>query len=91
MEEAVHGCVCDLVFDLDEIGVSEWEDRKSMKVVVPTSMGRQRIHDEVNRNLKHITVITCVAMRGKYVILYIMMSQESDDSQRALRKKSIEF
>jgi hypothetical protein len=27
MEEAVQGCVRDLVFNLDELGVSEWEDR----------------------------------------------------------------
>jgi hypothetical protein len=34
MAGVVQGCIHDLVFNLDEIGVSEWEDRKSKKVVV---------------------------------------------------------
>jgi hypothetical protein len=39
MEEAVKSCSHDLVFNLDEVGagVSEWEDRKSKKVIVPTA------------------------------------------------------
>jgi hypothetical protein len=49
MEEAVQGCIGDLVFNLDEVGVgiSEWEDRKSKKVVVSTAMGRQTRHHGV--------------------------------------------
>jgi hypothetical protein len=41
IEEVMQSCVCELVFNLNEvgIGVSEWEDRKSKKVVVPTAMG----------------------------------------------------
>jgi hypothetical protein len=44
IEEAAHGCVRDLAFNLDEAGVSEWEDRKSKKVVIPTDMGNQVRH-----------------------------------------------
>jgi hypothetical protein len=62
MEEAVQGLVFDLVFNLDEVGVgvgvSEWEDPKSKKVIMPTAMSSQTIHHGVKRNLKHITVIT---------------------------------
>jgi hypothetical protein len=38
IEEAVQGCIDDLVFSLDEVGVSEWEDRKSKKVILPSAM-----------------------------------------------------
>jgi hypothetical protein len=31
----VQGCVTDLVFNLDEVGISDWEDRKGKKVGVP--------------------------------------------------------
>jgi hypothetical protein len=55
----VHGRVRDMAFTLD---------RKSKKVVMPTVMGDQAIHSGVNRNLKHITVITCVAASGEHVI-----------------------
>jgi hypothetical protein len=91
IEEAVHGCTRDLVFNLDEVGVSEWEDRKSKKVVVPLAMSSQIIHREVNRNLKHITVITCIATSGEHVIPYAITSQESDDLRKALRNKGIKF
>jgi hypothetical protein len=32
--EYVHGMKAELVFNLDEVGVSEWEDRKDKKVAV---------------------------------------------------------
>jgi hypothetical protein len=79
MEEAVPGSVGYLVFHLDEVGVSEWEDRKSKKAVVSTAMSSQKIHHGVNRTLKHIMVMTCVAASGKHVIPYIIRSQGSDD------------
>jgi hypothetical protein len=76
MEETVQGCIRDLVFAQDEVGVgvSEWEERKSKKVVVPTAMGSRTIYHGVNRNLKHITVMTCVARSGEHVIPYIITS-----------------
>jgi hypothetical protein len=89
MEEVVHGCVRDLVLNLDEVGVSEWEDRKSKKVVVPTAMSSQTFHHGVHRNLKHITIITCVAVSEEHVIPYTITSQESDDLRQTLRKKGI--
>jgi hypothetical protein len=33
----VHGCLAQLVFNLDEVGISDWEDRQSKKLVVPVS------------------------------------------------------
>jgi hypothetical protein len=35
LHDHVQGCVADLVFNLDEVGISDWEDRKTKKVVVP--------------------------------------------------------
>jgi hypothetical protein len=54
-------------------------------------MGSQTIHHGVNRNLQHVTVITCIAASGEHVISYIITSQESDDLQGALRSKGVEF
>jgi hypothetical protein len=49
MEEAVHVCVRDLVFNLDDERSRDFgEDRKSKKVVVPTAMGSQTIHHGIN-------------------------------------------
>jgi hypothetical protein len=47
LQAHVHGHFCDLVFRLDEMGVSEWEDRKSKKLLFrwiwKTVYGRIRI------------------------------------------------
>jgi hypothetical protein len=93
MEEAVKICVPDRIFNLDEVGVgiSEWEDLTSKKAVVSNDMGNETIHHGVNRNLKQITVITCLAGSGEHVILYIITSQESDDLREQLKKNGIEF
>jgi hypothetical protein len=37
MREAVHGRTADPVFNLDEIGILEWEDQKVRTVVVPVT------------------------------------------------------
>jgi hypothetical protein len=89
MEEAMQGCIHDLLFDLEEIGVLEWEDRKSKKVVILSAMSRQTIRYGFNRNLKHITAITCAAASGEHVIPNIITSQESDDLREAPRKKAL--
>jgi glutamine cyclotransferase len=31
--EYIQGCTAELVFNLDEIGISDWENRKARKVV----------------------------------------------------------
>jgi hypothetical protein len=31
LNEYVQGCVAELVFNLDEVGISDWEDRKTQK------------------------------------------------------------
>jgi hypothetical protein len=62
--EYVHGMKVELVFNLDEVGVSEWEDRKDKKVVIPRALSGQTIHHRASRNLKHMSVITVSALRG---------------------------
>jgi hypothetical protein len=37
----------ELVFNLDEVGISEWEDRKDRNAIVPKTMDEQTIHHRV--------------------------------------------
>jgi hypothetical protein len=48
--EYVEGCTAELVFNLDEVGVSDCEDRKGRKVVIPATMGSQTKLD-ISRNI----------------------------------------
>jgi hypothetical protein len=62
LKEHVMRCVAELVFNLDEVGISDWEDRKTKTVIVPATMRGQTIHHEISRTVKHISVITCISV-----------------------------
>jgi hypothetical protein len=91
MEEVVQDIVRDLVFNLDEVGVSEWEDRKPKRVVISTSVIGQTIHHGVNRNPKHVTIVTCVAASGEHLIPYLITPQDSPALHDDLERHGIEF
>jgi hypothetical protein len=63
MHETLEGCPVDLVFDLDEVGISDWEDRKPKKVVVPIALAAHNIHHRISRNVKHISIVTSGARK----------------------------
>jgi hypothetical protein len=91
ISQFVQGCPTELVFNLDKVGIPEWEDRKPKKVIVPKSMCEQTVHHKVNRNFKHISVIACVSAVGESLISYIFTSQHSFHVREQLKKKRVPF
>jgi hypothetical protein len=87
----VHGRPTELVFNLDEVGISEWEDRKTKTVVIPKSMSEQTIHHKINRNVKNVSVIACVSAAGESLIPYIVTSQDSSRVREQLRTHGVRF
>jgi hypothetical protein len=75
--EYVYGMKIELLFNLDEVGVSEWEDRKDKKVVILRVLSDQTIHYRASRNLKHISIITCISAAGESLTPYFVTSQDS--------------
>jgi hypothetical protein len=73
----------ELGFNLDEVEMSEWEDRKVRKVIVPTTMDGQTIHHPASRSVRHISIITYINAAGESLTPYIITSQDSD----AIRKR----
>jgi hypothetical protein len=70
---------CALVFNLDETGVSECEDRKSKKVVIPMDMKDRLIRDKVRNTIDHLTVLTCVPASGDALFPIIVTSRKVPD------------
>jgi hypothetical protein len=91
MGDAVHGCPADLVFNLDEVGISEWEDRKVKNVVVPLTVGSQTVHHRVSRNLKHLSIITCISAGGACLTPYVVSSQASQPIKQALADQGLQL
>jgi hypothetical protein len=66
LREYVQGMKAELIFNLDEVGMSELENRKDKKVMVPKTMDSRTIHYRASRNVKHISIITCIGAGEKY-------------------------
>jgi hypothetical protein len=73
------------VFNPDEVGISDWEDRKTKKVIAILGMLGQTIHHGVSRSVKHISVIACMSAVGESFIPYIVTSQISSTFQEHLK------
>jgi hypothetical protein len=89
LREYVHGMKAELVFNLDEVGVSEWEDRKEMKVVVPITLSGQTIHHRASRQVKHMSVIACISAAGESLTPYIVTSQDSESLRTKLMRRGV--
>jgi hypothetical protein len=74
LNEHIQGCVVELVFNLDEVSISDWEDRKTKKVIVPATMRGRTIHHGISRTVEHISVITCVSAAEESLTLYVIPS-----------------
>jgi hypothetical protein len=81
----VHNACAVLVFNLDEIEISEWEDRHEMQVIVPSAMRGQTIFHGVHRNLKQISVVTCISAAGEHMTPFFVCSQFNDAVERKLK------
>jgi hypothetical protein len=87
----VQGRPTELAFNLDEVGISEWEDRKMKNVIVPRSSRGQMIHHKINRRLKHFSVIACVSAAGESLTPYNVTSQNSPVVRAELKKRGVRF
>jgi hypothetical protein len=87
----VQGRVFELVFTLDEVGISDWEDCKSQKVIVAGVVLRQTIHHDVCRNVKDISVIFYLSAAEKSLLPSIVISYNSTIVQEHLKKQGVRF
>jgi hypothetical protein len=90
MEEAVSGRPSDLVFNLDEIEIFEWEDSTSSEVTVPVVLSGQTVHHGISRNLKHITIITCAFPGEACLVPYMVILQAIKPAWLPLEKTGIQ-
>jgi hypothetical protein len=87
LSERLPGSCAELVFNLDEVGISEWEDRAPRKVIVSVSMTDETIHHGAHRNLKHTSVICCVSAAGESLPPFVVSSQVNDKVIETLKSE----
>jgi hypothetical protein len=89
LHDYVKGMKIELVFNFDEVGISEWEDRKDKKVIVTKTMDGEMIHHRVSRNVKYISIITCITAGWRSLTPYMVMSQDSETLRKRLMTRGV--
>jgi hypothetical protein len=59
MHETLQGCPADLAVNLDEVGTSDWKDRKPKKVVVPLTVSAQHSQHSPSNISERETHLDC--------------------------------
>jgi hypothetical protein len=61
LKEYIHGKLIEYVFDLDKVGICEWEDWNAKEFDIPLLVAGRPIHHGIDQNVKHISVIVCIS------------------------------
>jgi hypothetical protein len=89
LREHVQGMKTELVFSLDEIGMSEWENRKERKMIIMKTMEGQTMYHRESRSVRHISIVTCITAGGESLTPYILTSQDSDAIRKRLMRHGV--
>jgi hypothetical protein len=71
-------------FNLDEVGISDSEDRQPKKVLVPRTPALHFIHHRFSRSLKHIPIVACISASETCLTPSVVTSQDSAAVRRDL-------
>ena len=54
----------ELIYNMDESGLSDWEERKPKTVVIPKELENVKLHYPVDRGIRHITLLVTISAGG---------------------------
>jgi hypothetical protein len=91
LDDHLQGLVAEWIFNLDGVGISDFEANKTKEVIIPAATLGPTIHHEVPRNVKHISVITCLLAAGELLLLHIVELQNFPVVQEHLKKQGVRF
>jgi hypothetical protein len=91
LKEYLQRCTTELVFNLEEVGVSDWEDRKTRNIIVPAAMGGRMIPHRISRNIKQISVLACFSAVGESFTPDIITPQDSASVREQFKKQGVRF
>jgi hypothetical protein len=79
----------ELGLNLGEVGMSEWEDPKGKKMIIPMTMDCQMLHYGSSRSVSHISVIACITDGGESLMPFIVTSKISDSIRKKLMSRGV--
>ena len=81
LKEKVDGMPTHFVFNLDEVGISEYEDSEEKKVIVPTNYPFKTAPYGISRKEKHSSALVCISMDGLFCSPQIAVQRKTVDSE----------
>jgi hypothetical protein len=69
----------ELIFNLDEVGPSDWEDPKPRKVIAPRTVSPDEVYHLVSRRYRHLTLLACVSAGGDALTPMVLTSSRVRD------------
>jgi hypothetical protein len=89
LREYIQGMKVELVFNLGEVGMSEWEDRNDKRMIFSKTMDERTTHHRVSRNVKYISIVTCISAREESLTPYVVILQDSEPLRKKLMHHDI--
>ena len=77
----MEGVPTELIFNLDEVGMQKWADRKKKKILAPVDMKNSRIEYAVERTEKRITIVSAISMAGDCLTPMIITHRKTIDKE----------
>jgi hypothetical protein len=74
------GKFSELVFNLDEIGFSEWEKRRPKTIIAPRSIPADQVFHSVSRRCRHVTLLACISAAGDALTPMVISGPPFHDS-----------
>jgi hypothetical protein len=65
----------DLIFNIDESGLSEWDERKAKAILIPIEARRTTLHYPVSRKIRHQTFVCCLTAAGDAYCPLVLSAQ----------------
>ena len=53
-----------MIYNIDETGLSDWEEHKQKTVIVPEEIDTGNLHYPVDRGIKYVTLLVTVSGGG---------------------------
>jgi hypothetical protein len=90
LEEHLHilqvhlaGKCAEVVFNLDELGSTDWQDRKIKKVIAPAAVSKEDAYHSVSRRPRQMTLLACVSAARDAVTTLLITTTSVDASLRS--------
>jgi transposase len=74
MQNHVTCRIAELVFNIDEVGASDWEDRKVKQVIAPAEVHPEDVFHPISRRFRHMTLVVCVSAGGDALCPMLIMA-----------------